>query len=115
MAFSGDRRKRLRVAVHWLLRLFRQSGQLSLASATENLSSEGFYCITKEPFNSEERLQCELILPGEIFGSSEPPLRLQCRVTVKRVEHLQRGFGLGCHIEDYGLAPAIYKLPRCLN
>src|SRR5260370_27528760 len=47
-----------------------------------------------------ERLQCEIVIPGESFGSPEPFLRLQCHVTVRRVEHLQRGFGLGCHIRS---------------
>jgi PilZ domain-containing protein len=102
MAVSGDRRKRKRVALHWPVRLF-QPGRPSLVSTTENLSSEGLYCIAKEPFKLGERLQCEIIIPGETFGSSESSIRLQCHVTVRRVENLRRGFGLGCHIEDYGL------------
>lgn len=104
MALPGDRRKRQRVSLHWPVRLFRQTGRPSVESVTENLSSEGLYCITREPFKNGERLQCEIVLPGEIFGSSEPSLRLQCHVTVRRVEHLDRGFGLACHIEDYTLA-----------
>ena len=103
MAVSGDRRRRKRVALHWPVRLFRHPEQASVESITENLSSEGLYCITQEPFKPGERLQCEIVLPGETFGSSEPSLRLQCHVTVRRVEHLDRGFGLGCHIEDYSL------------
>src|SRR5258706_13064376 len=96
MASSGDRRKRKRVALHWPVRLFRQEGQ-SVKSTTENLSSEGLYCITREPFKRGERLQCEIVIPGESPGSPEPFLRLQCHVTVRRVEHLHRSFGLGCH------------------
>ena len=103
MAFSGNRRKRRRVPVHWPVRLFRQPGKPPVETTTENLSSEGLYCITKEAFKPGERLQCEIIIPGESLGPSEPFLRLQCHVTVRRVEHLQRGFGLGCHIEDYAL------------
>ena len=104
MAVSGDRRRRKRVALHWPVRLFRQPEQPSVESITENLSSEGLYCITREPFRLGERLQCEIVLPGEFLGSSEPSIRLQCHVTVMRVEHLDRGFGVGCHIEDYTLA-----------
>ncbi|MBZ5595294.1 MAG: PilZ domain-containing protein [Acidobacteriia bacterium] len=104
MASSGDRRKRKRVAVHWPLRLFRQPGNPLVESTTENLSSEGLYCITGEPFRPGERLQCEIVIPGERLGFSEPSMRLQCHVMVKRVEHLRGGFGLGCHIEDYSLA-----------
>jgi len=86
------------------MRLFRKPGRPPIESATENLSSEGLYCITQEPFKQGERLQCEIVIPGESFGSPEPFLRLQCHITVKRVEHVHRGFGLGCHIEDYTLA-----------
>jgi len=72
-------------------------------STTENLSSEGLYCITRELFRPAERLQCEIVIPVESIGAEEAPLRLQCQVTVKRVEALSSGFGLGCHIEDYAL------------
>jgi len=104
MASSGDRRKRKRIAVHWPVRLLRQSSKPLIESTTENLSSEGLYFITRERFKRGERLQCEIVIPGKSFGSREPTLRMQCHVTVKRVEPLQRGFGLGCHIEDYSLA-----------
>jgi hypothetical protein len=103
MAVSGDRRRRQRVAVHWSVRLSRRPETSSAESTTENLSSEGFYCIIRQPFKPGERLQCEIVLPGEIFGFSEPSVRLQCHVTVGRVEHLDGGFGLGCHIEDYAV------------
>ena len=101
MALSG--RKRKRVAVNWPVRLWRQQETAPVESTTENLSSEGLYCITRESFKPGERLQCEIVIPGESFGSTEPFLRLQCHVTVKRVEPVHRGFGLGCHIEDYSV------------
>jgi hypothetical protein len=108
VALAGDRRKRTRVAVHWPVRLIRQPRAQPVETTTENLSSEGFYCITKEPFQSGERLQCEILIPGEGLGSSESSVRLQCKVTVRRVENLGviSAFGLGCHIEDYALATA---------
>ena len=102
MASSSDRRKRKRVPLHWSVRLLRQKGR-SVESTTENLSSEGLYCITQERFKRGERLQCEIVIPEESAGSPEPYLRLQCHVTIERVEHVHRGFGLGCHIEDYSL------------
>jgi hypothetical protein len=80
----GDRRKRKRVALRWPMRLLRQEGQ-SVESTTENLSSEGLYCIIKERFRRGERLQCEILVPGESFGSAEPFIRLRCHVTIKRV------------------------------
>jgi hypothetical protein len=32
---------------------------------------------------------------------------LECHVTVRRVEPVHDGFGLGCHIEDYSLRPPL--------
>ena len=101
MAVSADRRKRTRVAVHWTLRLFRQPGKPPAESVTENLSSEGLYCITKQRFKPGERLQCEIVIPATV--GPEAPVVLECHVTVRRVEPLHGGFGLGCHIEDYSL------------
>ena len=111
MASSGDRRRRKRVSLHWPVRLLRREGQL-VESITENLSSEGLYCITKERFKRGERLQCEVIIPGESFGSSEPFHRLQCHVTVRRVEHVHRGFGLGCLLSIKHLPLARRHQPR---
>ena len=104
MASSGDRRKRKRVAVHWAVRLSRQPGTPPAESVTENLSSEGFYCIIRERFKPGERLQYVMDIPGENVGSSEPFLILQGHVTVMRVEYLEGGLGLGCHIEDYAVS-----------
>jgi len=106
VALAGDRRKRTRVAVHWPVRLIRQPGAQPVETTTENLSSDGLYCVTREPFQLGERLQCEIFIPGEGLGFSESPVRLQCKVTVRRVENLDAisAFGLGCHIEDYALA-----------
>jgi hypothetical protein len=102
-AVSDERRKRMRVALHWPVRLLRQPGRPSVETTTENLSTEGLYCITSEPFQPGERLRCEIVIPGESFGFSESAIRLQCHVTVRRVENLSSGFGLGCQIEDYGV------------
>ena len=104
-----DRRKRKRVAVHWRVRLFRQPRQW-VDTTTENLSSEGLYCICQEPFKPGERLGCVIVVPGESFGSAEPLLRLQCHVLVRRLEPLTEGFGLGCHIEDYAVATAMLQM-----
>ena len=99
---SSDRRKHKRVALHWPVRLSRQPGTQPIESTTKNLSSEGFYCITTESFTVGERLQCVIVLPPDIVAS-ESTVGLQCHLTVRRVENLEEGFGLGCHIEDYSL------------
>jgi PilZ domain len=101
---SSDRRKHKRVALHWPVRISRKPGTRLINSTMQNLSSEGFYCITAEPFTIGERLQCAIVLPVEIVASGTT-VGLQCHLTVRRVENLQEGFGLGCQIEDYSLLP----------
>src|SRR5260370_31632850 len=103
MASSGGGRTRTRFPLHWTVRVFRQPGRPSVESITKNLSSEGFYCITSEPFKLGERLQCMIVIPsGGSFGL-ESSVGLECHGTVRRMEKLPRGVGLGCHIEDYTL------------
>ena len=103
MAAFSERRKRKRVPLHWPVRLLGKPGNIPVESTTEDLSSEGFYCIIKEPFKRGARLQCEIVIPGNSLGLSESFIRLQSHVTVRRVEPLSKGYGLGCHIEDYSL------------
>ena len=103
MAFAGDRRKRVRVPVHWPVRLFGGVGNPAVETATENLSSDGFLCISNQRFEAGERLECEIVLPAESLGTPKKSLKLQCWVIVRRVEHRPAGFGLGCQIEKYTL------------
>ena len=105
MSLGGDRRKQKRVPVHCAVYLFREPGIPPAESTTENLSSEGLYCITKERFKPGERLQCEVVIPAP-FGF-ESPIVLQCHLTIRRVEYLRHGFGLGCRIDDYSLRSPI--------
>ena len=102
MVSPGERRKRRRVALHWSLRIYRLEGDW-IESATENLSSEGLYCIVPRPFEVGARLQCEVVFPEASLGLLEESPRLKCAVVVTRVEALDEGFGLGCHIDDYAL------------
>ena len=103
MVVSEERRKRKRVALHWPVRLFREPAAPFVESTTENLTSNGFYCLCKEPFQLGERLDCIIAIPAGSFGYAESPMRLQCRVRVTRIEDQDEGFGLGCYIEDYDL------------
>jgi len=103
MLASEERRRRKRIALHWPVRLFRDPTTPSVESTTENLTSNGFYCFSKEPFRLGERLECIIAIPAGSFCYGESPIRLQCRVRVTRIEDQVEGFGLGCYIEDYDL------------
>ena len=110
MVLSEERRKRKRVALRWPVRLFRDPATPSVESTTENLTSNGFYCVSRESFHLGERLECIIAIPAGSFGYAESPIRLQCRVRVTRIEDQGEGFGLGCYIEDYDLLTAARAL-----
>jgi hypothetical protein len=103
MLVPEERRKRKRIALHWPVRLFRDPATPSIESTTQNLTSNGFYCVSTQPFNLGERLECIIAIPAGSFGYAESPMCLQCRVRVARIEDQRDGFGLGCYIEDYDL------------
>ena len=103
MAAPEERRKRKRIALRWPIRLFGEQLNPLVESTTENLTSNGFYCVSKEPFAIGERLECVISIPAGSFGYAASPISLQCRVRVTRVEKERDGFGLGCSIEDYDL------------
>jgi hypothetical protein len=103
MAATEERRKRKRIALHWPVYLYRNQSTQSIESTTENLTSNGFYCVSEQPFQAGEQLECVIAIPAGAFGYSEAPIRLQCHVKVMRVENQSKNFGLGCYIEDYEL------------
>src|SRR5258708_13413678 len=103
MLVSEERRKRTRIALHGPVGVFREPDTPSVESTTENLTSNGFYCVSREPFQLGERLECIIAIPAGSFGYAESPIRLQCRVRVTRIEDQGERFGLACYIEDYDL------------
>lgn len=53
-------------------------------------------------FKPGDRIRCEITIPNTTLGFSAPVF-LECQVTVRRIESLQPGFGLGCRIEQYSV------------
>lgn len=104
MAGVNERRKRVRVALQWPVRLSKSGMGETLHTTTRNLSSAGFYCVASDSFLPGDRLDCTIIIPPEALGYSEDRLCLQCYAEVARVEFLgAEGFGIACRIEDYAV------------
>jgi len=101
-AVSTERRKRNRVQVHWAL-TFSRPGGAEITTITQDLSSNGFYCLAQPGFVPGEVRQCMLAIPTYDPNGVRPTLRVFCRVRVIRVEMLgESGLcGVGCEIEDY--------------
>jgi hypothetical protein len=98
-----ERRKRARTRVHWPVLFFRNQAAEAVESLTQDLSSGGFYCLSKTPFASGEGLRCTLKIPTHDPGGKERERTLECKVRVTRVEVAAREefYGIACQIEDY--------------
>ncbi len=73
-----------------------------------NISNNGFYCITTQPFAPGERLTCLIGLPRRLSTSPELTDRvyLEAEVDVVRIAvNNGDGFGVGCRIFEYRVLP----------
>jgi len=95
-----ERRKRVRFRVHWPL-LLRKEGQDTEETTTQDLSSEGFYCLSKQTFTVGETVSCALQIPTNDHGGKNS--YLVCRVLIVRVEERASGgeYGIACRTQDY--------------
>ena len=97
-----ERRSRVRTKVRWPVVLrFRHSEEME--SVTENLSSQGFYCLSQTPIASGEVLLCWLTVPTHDPTGGKDAVVLECSVRVVRSEAAPTGggYGVACCIEDY--------------
>jgi hypothetical protein len=108
MPVQRDRRRRLRADVRWAVSIRRHSSRTPIESITDNLSSEGFYCVCDEPFFPGEFLECMILAPTHTRNGLRECLGLRCLVQVVRVESLAASgrCAIGCHIEDYRVVPS---------
>jgi len=103
--FHPERRKRVRTTVHWPLIIFRNDSAEGIESTTLNLSSTGFFCLSRQSFDPGESLFCTLHVPSHDPEGKERLWILECRVRVKRTEPAGSDglYGLACEMEDYRL------------
>lgn len=110
---NGDQRKRHRLALRLPLLLSRlNSEQHPIATETLNISTDGFYCTTPEPFAPGERLRCLISLRDDLRVPGEAQMYLDADVEVVRIvaRNTESGFGYGCRILDYRLSSAEPKI-----
>jgi hypothetical protein len=109
-----DRRTRTRTKVRWQLALYRDQSSAAVQTETEDLSSRGFYFVSRIPFLRGESLIGRLSIPAHDPSGREHSLMLECRVRVVRAEGVGDGglFGVGCQIDEYHLVPAESSLSK---
>ena len=102
-AFAPERRKRIRTRVHWPVLFFREETADTLQTVTQDLSSGGFYCLSRAPLQCGEPLLCALTVPTYEPGDRDHTVSLECRVRVVRSERVSEEgfFGIACQIEDF--------------
>jgi len=100
-----NRRKRTRAQLHWPLSFPLTGTTETVQTITQDLSSDGFYCIANARFVPGEARHCTLLVPTHHPGGENSPLHVLCKVRIIRVEVTgERGFyGVGCQIMDYRL------------
>jgi hypothetical protein len=103
---SGDRRKRFRAQVHWTISFLRPGTTDTVETVTQDLSSDGFYCLVNTVFVPGEIRTCTLSVPTYYPRAKNRVRPVHCRVRVIRVEVMGAGdlYGVGCRIEDYRFA-----------
>jgi hypothetical protein len=115
-----DRRSRPRLNLSCSIRVYRPGGADAVATRTEDISCQGFYFTSEQPFAPREKLECELVIQGEALGChAEIDVFLRGRAEVVRVvpKGLPEGFGVACRLEDYTVhqqAPADSRLEETL-
>jgi len=100
-----ERRRRTRSQVQWRVRFWGGFLTEALETVTQNLSSDGFYCSSRNPFVPGEQLVCSLSIPIHRLDPADSGVELECRVRVVRIDPVSEAgyFGIGCKIEDYRL------------
>jgi hypothetical protein len=76
-----------------------------VSGKTSNVSSQGFYCLVQEPFESGERVECTLVIPIPKSGKPDAVIWLKCQARLLRVESVagDKAFGIAFLIEEYCL------------
>jgi hypothetical protein len=112
---SSDRRRRQRLKLPYSIVLHRIGETVGVHTATESISSDGFFCISEQPFSPNENLDCELLIPSQDSKcNAGESLVLRCRAEVVRVvtDGIKPGYGLACRLKDYTVGRAILKQTR---
>lgn len=99
---AEERRRRARVRLACPVRLLREDRADAADSWTEDISCQGFSCVTPVPFSVGEVLDCELSLEHGGWIGIPGALVLQGKAEVMRVRKLAGAvFSLGCRLLTY--------------
>jgi hypothetical protein len=100
---ADERRHRPRLRLQLPVHLYPVAGEDPVVSLTQDISSNGFLCLTARTFDPGESLVCTIDCPSNGFGDFNKPFVILCRIKVVRCEHdAETGsYRTACRIEDY--------------
>ena len=103
VARKTERRSRPRAALQWVVHVLRAGSRQPLSSTTRNVSSQGFYCLVQEPFESGEHVECTVVIPIPKSGKPDDVVWLKCQARALRIEAAaaDKAFGIAFLIEEY--------------
>ena len=111
-----ERRKRVRMQVHWTIRFLRNGNDGAHETVTRDLSSEGFQCLTKMAFVPGESAACTLGVPANDPKDARRMLMVNCKVRVVWVRATDDGYyDMGCRIENYRFIDASSADPKTIQ
>jgi len=99
-----EQRKRTRLRLRLTVLFHRPETASPLQIETLDISNNGFYFITTQPFAPGEQLTCLIGVPirSSVTSECKDRLYLQAEVDVVRiVVDNGNGFGVGCRISEY--------------
>ena len=101
---NEDRRKRTRLRLRLPVLLLRTESEAPLRTETVDISNNGFYCNTTQPFAPGEKLTCLIGLPVRSTASPAFGDRFYLLADVDVVRIVLNngsGFGVGCRISEF--------------
>ena len=107
---APDRRGRPRLRLAYPIRLHQPGEEVRVEAKTEDLSCEGFFCISDRVFLPHDTLECELVIPSDKPGQpGEQSMVLRFRAEVVRIvpQDVDGAFGVACRFADYTIAQQI--------
>ena len=108
-----ERRTRPRLRLRLPVLLLRNESDAPVWTETADISNNGFYCNTPQPFAPGDEFRCIIVLPTHCLAPSNngERLYLEAKVEVVRIAmNESSGFGIGCEIRHFHVLTS-QKLP----
>jgi hypothetical protein len=93
----------MRLALRWVARIRKPGCDAEIRAETRDVSSEGFYCVSPEPFLPGQTVDCAIAVPAPSGPGCQH--NLHCHCTVLRTERVEENlFGVAMRIDEYSVS-----------